>query len=146
MTFRSYDIDKLLAYLAHADIVSTSRIIEQLRDKDTQLSTFIFYGNLFVAKLLEFKHLGNATFTDVGSTFKLCRNNALLKLLPKLNSSINLEFNPYFLDEALKNNLKVIECPITFHKRLGKSKGGNINNLVAFKLGLRMIKGILFRW
>jgi glycosyltransferase involved in cell wall biosynthesis len=146
MTFSAYDIDKLLAYISHADIVNGTRIVEQLRDKDTQLSTFMFYGNLFVAKLLEIKHLGNATFTDVGTTYKLCRNDALKVLLPKLDNTINLEFNPYFLDRALENGFKVIECPITFHKRVGQSKGGNVSNMVAFKLGLRMIKGILIDW
>jgi glycosyltransferase involved in cell wall biosynthesis len=146
MTFSAYDIPKLLAYASHADIVNGTRIVEQLRDKDTQLSTFMFYGNFFVAKLLEIKHLGNATFTDVGTTYKLCRNSALKTLLPKLDNKINLEFNPYFLDRALENGFKVIECPITFHKRVGLSKGGNLNNLVAFKLGLKMIQGILIDW
>jgi glycosyltransferase involved in cell wall biosynthesis len=146
MTFSAYDIPKLLAYASHADIVNGTRIVEQLRDKDTQLSTFMFYGNFFVAKLLEIKHLGNATFTDVGTTYKLCRNTALKIMLPKLDSQINLEFNPYFLDRALENGFKVIECPITFHKRVGLSKGGNVNNLVALKLGLKMMRGILIDW
>ena len=146
MTFRAYDIDKLLAYISHADIVCGTRIVEQLRAKDTQLSTFMFYGNLFVAKLLEIKHLGNATLTDVGATYKLCRNHALRGLLPKLDKTIGLEFNPYFLDRALENGLKAIECPVTFHKRIGKSKGGNVNNYVAFKLGLRMMRGIVMDW
>jgi glycosyltransferase involved in cell wall biosynthesis len=146
MTFSAYDIDKFLSYISHADIVNGTRIVEQLRDKDTQLSTFMFYGNLFVAKLLEIKHLGNATFTDVGTTYKICRNGVLRELLPKLDKTVNLEFNPYLLDRALENNLKVIECPITFHKRTGVSKGGNVNNMIAFKLGLRMIRGILTNW
>lgn len=146
MTFRAYDIDKLLAYISHADIVNGTRIVEQLRAKDTQLSAFMFYGNLFVAKLLEIKHLGNATFTDVGTTYKLCRNDAIRELLPKLDNRVNLEFNPYFLDRAVQNKLKVIECPITFHKRVGVSKGGNVSNIVALKLGLRMISGILMGW
>jgi hypothetical protein len=106
----------------------------------------MFYGNLFVAKLLEIKHLGNATFTDVGTTYKICRNSMLKTLLPKLNNNINLEFNPYFLDQVLDNKFRVIECPITFHKRIGLSKGGNVNNFIALKLGFRMIKGILFSW
>jgi glycosyltransferase involved in cell wall biosynthesis len=146
MTFRAYDIDKLLAYISHADIVNGTRIVEQLRAKDTQLSAFMFYGNLFVAKLLEIKHLGNATFTDVGTTYKLCRNETLRNLLPKLDNRVNLEFNPYFLDRAIENGFTVIECPITFHKRVGVSKGGNISNMVALKLGLRMIRGILIDW
>ena len=146
MTFRAYDIDKLLAYVPHADIVAGTRTVEQLRAKDTQLSTFMFYGNLFVGKLLETKHLGRATLTDVGTTYKICRSEALRIMLPQLDPKVNLEFNPYFLDHSLENGLRIIEIPITFHKRIGESKGGNIDNLVALKLGLRMIKGIVFGW
>jgi hypothetical protein len=40
----------------------------------------------------------------------------------------------------------LVECSITFHSRVGLSKGGNISNLVAFKLGCKMIKGILWKW
>lgn len=146
MTFRAYDIDKLLAYVPHADIVVGTRTVEQLRAKDTQLSTFMFYGNLFVGKLLEIKHLGKATLTDVGTTYKLCRTAALRTLLPQLDPRVNLEFNPYFLDNALQDDLRIVEVPITFHKRIGESKGGNIDNFVALKLGLKMIRGIVFGW
>ncbi len=58
MTFRAYDIDKLIAYAPHADIVNGTRTAERLRQYTTQLSTFMYYGNLFVGKLLEAKHLG----------------------------------------------------------------------------------------
>lgn len=146
MTFRAYDIDKLLAYVPHADIVVGTRTVEQLRAKDTQLSIFMFYGNLFVGKLLEIKHLGKATLTDVGTTYKLCRTNSLKTLLPRLDPKVNLEFNPYFLDNALQSDLRLIEVPITFHKRIGESKGGNIDNLVALRLGLKMIREIVFGW
>lgn len=146
MTFRAYDIDKLLAYIPHADIVTGTRTVEQLRAKDTQLSTFMFYGNIFVGKLLEIKHLGNATFSDVGTTYKACRSTKLRELLPKLDPTINLEFNPYFLDVALNSGFRILEAPISFHKRIGVSKGGNIDNLVALKLGIKMIKGIVWDW
>lgn len=146
MTFRAYDIDKMLAYIPHADIVTGTRTVEQLRAKDTQLSTFMFYGNFFVGKLLEIKHLGNATFSDVGTTYKILRTKSLSRVLPVLNPNINLEFNPYFLDSSLSLGLRVLEVPITFHKRIGLSKGGNIDNMVALRLGLKMIKGIAFGW
>jgi glycosyltransferase involved in cell wall biosynthesis len=146
MTFKAYDIDKFLAYLPHADIVSGTRIVDQLRNKETQLTNFMFYGNFFVGKLLELKHISVGTFTDVGTTYKLCRNEVLRDLLPQLDNSVNLEFNPYFLDKALTSKYLVVECPVTFHPRIGVSKGGNINNYVAFKLGMRMIWGILWKW
>jgi glycosyltransferase involved in cell wall biosynthesis len=146
MSFRSYDIDKFLAYAPHAEIVNGTRIVEQLRAFRTQLTTFIFYGNFFAGKLLEAKHAGRGTFTDVGTTYKLCRNSTLERILPLLNPEINLEFNAHFLDVALRHGIRIVECPVTFHKRVGASKGGNVSNSRALKVGLRMILGIVFGW
>jgi hypothetical protein len=146
-TFRAYDLDKLLAYAPHGDIVNGTRTVEGLRAYHTQLSTFMYYGNLFVGKLLEAKHLGRSTITDVGTTYKLCRRSTLEQLLPVLRPDrVNLEFNAYFLDTALAHRYRIIECPITFHARVGVSKGGNTNNTRALVVGLRMIVGIVFGW
>lgn len=145
-TFRAYDIEKLLAYVPHADIVNGTRTVEPLRQYLTQLSTFIYYGNLFVGKLLEAKHLGRGTITDVGTTYKLCRREALQGLLEKLKPAVNLEFNAHFLDTAMANGLVVLECPITFHPRVGASKGGNVNNWRGLAVGSRMIYGLLSDW
>jgi len=146
MTFRAADIDKFMAYIPHADIVNGTRIVEQLRESKTQLTTFMYYGNFFVGKLLEAKHLGQGTFTDVGTTYKLCRNSALRTLLPALDPSVNLEFNAHFMDVSLDHAIPMVECPITFHRRVGASKGGNASNARAFKVGVRMILGITFAW
>lgn len=145
-TFRARDIDKFLTYLPHAEVVNGTRIVEQLRAYDTQLNTFMYYGNFFVGKLLEIKHLGHGTFTDVGTTYKVLRREALQRLMPHLNPNINLEFNAHFLDTALRTGTIVVECPVTFHARVGMSKGGNVNTGRAMKVGLRMMKGILFGW
>lgn len=146
MTFRAHDIEKLIAYIPHADIVNGTRIVEPLRQPQTQLSTFMYYGNLFVGKLLEAKYLGRGTMTDVGTTYKLCRRGALERLLKAVNPAVNLEFNAHLLDTALSLGLTVVECPITFHQRVGVSKGGNTSDLRGLKVGLRMIGGIVFGW
>lgn len=145
-TFRAADIDKLISFAPHADIVNGTRIVEMLRERSTQLTTFMFYGNLFVAKLLEAKHIGRTTLTDVGSTYKLIRRDALEKLMPHLDPTVNLPFNAHFMDRALKHNFSLIECPITFHPRVGESKGGNTDNLRAMSVGLGMMRGITFGW
>lgn len=145
-TFRAFDIEKLIAYIPHADIVNGTRTVEPLRHHLTQLSTFMFYGNIFVGKLLEAKHLGRGTITDVGTTYKICRRGPLEFLLPKLDPSVNLEFNAHFLDIAMREGLVLIECPITFHPRVGISKGGNVSNLRGFTVGSRMILGLLLDW
>jgi hypothetical protein len=146
MTFRARDLDKFLAYADEADVVNGTRIVEQLRGYSTQLSTFMYYGNFFVGKLLELKHLGRGTFTDVGTTYKLVRRQSLVRLLPVLNPVINLEFNAHFMDVALAHGERMVECPITFHPRVGVSKGGNVNNGRALMVGLRMIWGLCFGW
>ncbi|HEX8163304.1 MAG TPA: glycosyltransferase family 2 protein [Pyrinomonadaceae bacterium] len=145
-TFRARDIEKFMAYLPHAEIVNGTRIVEQLRAYETQLNTFMYYGNFFVGKLLEVKHLGRGTFTDVGTTYKVLRRDALQRLMPHLNPGVNLEFNAHFLDTALRLGLLTVECPVTFHPRVGVSKGGNVNTLRALSVGLRMMRGILFGW
>ena len=106
----------------------------------------MYYGNVFVGKLLEAKHLGRATITDVGTTYKIVRRSALGALLKLVDPAINLEFNAHFLDTALKHNFVLVECPITFHARVGLSKGGNVNNWRGLKVGLNMIRGITFGW
>jgi hypothetical protein len=146
MTFRAYDIDKFLAYAGHAEIVNGTRIVEQLRARHTQLTTFMYYGNFFVGKLLEAKHIGQGTLTDVGTTYKLCWNSALRRLLPLLIPEVNLEFNAHFLDTALAHHFRVLECPVTFHNRVGLSKGGNVSNRRALQVGMRMMKGIILGW
>ena len=145
-TFRAADLDKFIAYMPHAEIVNGTRIVEQLRERQTQLSTFVYYGNFFAGKLLEVKHLGNGTFTDVGTTYKMMRRQTVAALLPVLRPAINLEFNAHFLDTALQHGFSIVECPVTFHSRVGISKGGNLNNLRALKVGLRMISGLTFGW
>ena len=145
-TFRAYDIEKLLAYAPHADIVNGTRTVEPLRQHVTQLSTFMYYGNLFVGKLLEAKYLGRGTITDVGTTYKLCRRDALLRLLPRLDPRVNLEFNAHLLDTALDRGLVLLECPITFHPRIGLSKGGNASNWQGLVVGSRMILGLVLGW
>jgi glycosyl transferase family 2 len=146
MTFRGDDLDKFLAYVPHAQIINGTRIVEQLRDYQTRLSTFMYYGNFFVGKMLEAKHLGNGTFTDVGTTYKVIRRDCLATLLHHLDPTVNLEFNAHFLDRALENGYSIVECPVTFHRRVGVSKGGNVSNFRALKVGLKMILGLSFGW
>jgi len=145
-TFRAFDLDKFHAYLPHAEIVNGTRIVEQLRAYSTQLSTFIYYGNFFAGKLLEFKHLGKGTFTDVGTTYKVVRRDSLTRIMPLLDPNVNLEFNCHFLDVALDHGFSLLECPVTFHARVGVSKGGNVTNFRALEVGCRMILGLCFGW
>ena len=145
-TFAGADVTKLLAYVQHADIVAGTRISDVLRAQQTQLTTFMFWGNFFAAKLLEAKHLGRVTLSDLGTTFKLIRSATLREHLDNYDPKVNLEFNAHFLDVSLQRGLRIVEIPLTFLPRVGHSKGGNVSNLRALKVGLRMIVGIVLSW
>lgn len=146
MTFRASDLDKLIAYLPHGDVVNGTRIVEQLRNPGTQLTSFMYFGNFFTAKLLEYKYLGRGTISDVGTTYKACKSDFLRRNLTIYDRNVNLEFNAHFLDVTMRNNFRLIEAPITFHPRIGESKGGNVSNVRALVVGLRMMSGIIFGW
>ena len=146
MTFRSHDIPKFLAYIIHAEVVNGTRIVEQLQDSNTQVTNFIHYGNFAVAKLLEMKMLGDVTLSDVGTTYKMIRRQALLDILPRLNDDVNLEFNAHFIETCVTYRHPVLEIPITFYPRVGLSKGASASLWSAMKIGIRMIFGILFGW
>jgi len=145
-TFLARDLHKLMQYTQEASVVNGTRIVEQLREVETQLTNFMFFGNFFAAKILEVKHLGKGTFTDLGTTYKLVHAKTIGKNLHLFSPEVNLEFNAHFLDRCLSSNLRVVEVPINFRARIGESKGGNRSNLIAIRVGLKMLKGILFGW
>jgi hypothetical protein len=145
-TFRAFDIPKLIAYIPHADIVNGTRTTAQLVSHETQLTPLMHYGNLLAGKLFDLKYPGRATITDLGTTYKAIRSEALPKLLSAVDPNVNLEFNAHLLDEAIHAHLSVVEVPITFWPRVGQSKGGNVNNRRALKVGVAMVRGMLFGW
>ena len=50
------------------------------------------------------------------------------------------------MDTALTIGERLVECPITFHPRVGVSKGGNVSNIRALAVGMRMIRGLFTNW
>lgn len=90
-------------------------------------------GNIFYTKIINF--FGNARITDCSSGMRVLRRAALPKLYPLPDG---LHFTPAMTCRALMGNgLKIVEVPIEYAKRTGKSK------LSVIKDGLRFLKIIL---
>lgn len=122
MTFSASDLKKLTAYIENADMVLGTRTTEEIIDSDSQVTWFMRYGNLFVAKLLQLRFWDKVRLTDVGCTYRIIRPEALDKILDKLHVKGHY-FSPHMILTALENDLKVIEVPVTLKKRVGESKG-----------------------
>jgi len=136
-TFIGKDIYKLLEYIEDADMVLGTRTCVQLNSRDVNMGRFLLWGNIFIAKLLQ-SFYGNIRLTDVGCTTRAIKKSALKKIIKNFTVGGN-HFSPEMIIEALKANLKVVEIPINYRKRVGKGKITSAGKWKAFKLGLKMI-------
>ncbi len=137
MTFTARDVPKLLAYLENCDLVLGTRATQELRDRDTQMDWLINPFNQIVAKLHQARFFGTR-LTDVGCTYRAMRVDAYRRLAPKLSVEAS-HFSPHMYIEALKLDMRVIEIPIFFRRRVGASKGVGNNKLKAAKVALAML-------
>lgn len=141
-TFSASDAKKFLSYIENADMVVGTRTTQELLAQNTQLDWFLNWGNQFLAKLIQLKFWGKIRLTDVGCTYRIIRRKSLKKIINKLYVG-GSDFSPHMIMVSLKNNLKVIEIPITFRERVGVSKAIGRNKWRGIKLGLKMLWLIL---
>jgi glycosyltransferase involved in cell wall biosynthesis len=142
-TFSGSDLKKFMAYLENADMVVGTRTTKELNAPDSQMNVLLQWGNVFMAKLVQIK-FWSVRLTDMGCTYRVIRKDALVRIIDNLKVKGN-----HFLCEmiltALKNNLMVIEIPVTLKKRVGKSKGVGNNLFKAIGTAFEMWKTIISR-
>lgn len=141
-TFRAKDLYKLLMYIDEFDAVFGTRTSKECVWNGANMNWFLRFGNLFIAKVLEYIHNGPC-LTDVGCTFKLIKKSALDKIINQFTVGKS-HFSPEFMILCIKNNIKCVEVPIIYKGRLGDSKITG-SSYKALKLGLVMIGLILRR-
>lgn len=135
-TFLGKDVRKLLAYIDDFDFVLGTRTSKELIREGANMGFFLKWGNWSLAKIIEILYNG-PNLTDVGCTFRAIKRSALEKIQDKFTVGES-HFSPEMMILALKNNIKTIEIPVNYTKRVGESKITG-QKLKAFKLGLRMV-------
>ena len=135
-TFRAEDVRKFLAYAGEFDVVFGTRTAKSCIWEGSNMGPFLRYGNVVVAKLLEYLHNGPC-LTDVGCTYKLLRREALKHLAPMFTVGKS-HFSPELMMLAIRTKLNCVEIPVHYQPRTGTSKITG-STWKAFKLGLRMI-------
>jgi len=136
-TFSGADVRKLLSYLENSDLVLGTRATQELRERGTQMDWLINPANQMMAKLVQLRFWGTR-LTDVGCTYRALRADAYRRLAPHLRVRGN-HFSPHMFIEALNLDMRVIEVPVTFRRRVGQSKGVGSNKLRAARVALRML-------
>ena len=160
-THNGYDLERMVKYLDNCDEVVGTRQIQVLCEKENQNGILHVWGNMFLAKLIQLKyvslqHMGIVELTDVGCMYRCFRKDALEKIMNEIEHVVKKQqskekkqsFSPIVLLLTLisiENNLRIVELPVTFKKRIGISKSQADNKIKAIKYGLRFLWLILSR-
>ena len=153
-TFNSYDIEKMVPYLNNCDMVIGSRQNQVITEKGNQNSGFFVWANFFLAKLIQMKylsleHMGIVNLTDVGCVYRIIKRDALEKIIESLTypntdkpiGGVGIGLSMTML--GIENDLKIIEIPVTFNRRIGRSKLSGAGTSKTIKIGLKFLWLIL---
>jgi len=153
-TYNAYDLNKALPYLDNSDMVIGTRQVQVLTEKGNQNSIMHVWGNLLIAKLIQIKyfslsHMGIINLTDVGCLFRLMKRNSLEKIIdnmtyPGTDEPIGgVAFALYLTMLSVENDLRIVEVPVTFNKRIGYSKTESNKRFKGIKFGLKFLWFVL---
>jgi glycosyltransferase involved in cell wall biosynthesis len=112
-----------------ADLVIGSR----MAGTESQMPTSRRVGNLFFAGLVSL--IGNRRITDSASGMRVIRRDVLARLYPLPDG---LSFTPVMSTRAIHERLAMVEVPIPYAERLGRSK------LTVVGDGTRFLKSIVW--
>lgn len=153
-TFNSYDLEKMIPYLDNTDMVIGTRQNQIITEKGNQNSILHVWGNFLLGKLIQFKyfnlhHIGIVNLTDVGCVYRLMRKNALEKIIDELTYPDSdtpiggIGIGLYLTMIGIEKDLRIIEIPVTFNKRIGISKIESNKFPKSMKVGLKFLWLIL---
>ena len=139
-TFMGKDVLRLLAFADDFDLVLGTRTTRELIWHGANMGWQLRWGNWLVAKLLQVI-FGGPSLSDCGCTLRLIRRSAAHRLLPRFTVG-GSHFLPEMVCLALLARLRLIEVPVNYRRRVGKSKiTGSLKT--AFRVGSRMLLLIL---
>ncbi len=139
-TFSGKDTLKLLSYSDDFDMILGTRTSKDLVWSGANMGFALKWGNWLVAKMLEFLFNG-PSMTDMGCTMRLIKRDLLEKFIYKFTVG-----GSHFLAEmtvlAILNGGKIVEVPVNYLPRVGKSKitGSKWRTV---KVGFNMVRTIL---
>ena len=142
--FVGSDLERFLVYAKTGfDAVLGSRTGQNTPLSGADMGVGRKFANVIEAKTIEILFNTNA-LTDVGCTYKLFTRKALKKLSPYFECTSSL-FATELVLLTVSQNLKFIEIPVTFKKRIGTSTFTN-SFLKTAKWGIHIQLYILWFW
>ena len=141
-SFRARDLGKVLEYLKDADMVVGTRTTRELVEQGTNMRGPVRWGNVLVAKMVEVLWWSlQPRFTDVGCTYRGVWKESYLKFRGLLNGT-GPELSPEMMIAALRAGRRVIEVPVSYHRRIGGESKHSANYWRISRTALRMLRAI----
>ncbi len=146
-SFRAKDLGKLLEYLKDADMVVGTRTTRELNEHGTNMRGVVRWANVVVAKLAEVLWWSREPrFTDVGCTYRALWRETWTAIAPHLKGT-GPELSPEMMVAALLAGRRVIEIPVSYHRRFGGESKHSASFLRLARTALRMLAAIArLRW
>lgn len=142
-TFRARDLGKLLEYVKDADMVIGTRTTRQLIEQGANMEGLLRWGNVVVGKFIELLWWGlEPRFTDVGCTYRVIWRDAYQKIRPYLTRD-DAAFSPEMMIEILRVEGRVIEIPVSYHRRRGGLSKHSGTLWHSIRTGLKMVRLII---
>jgi glycosyltransferase involved in cell wall biosynthesis len=154
-TLAGEDLDKMLPYIQHCDVIHGSRQVQLLtEDGNLRQEPIHIWGNYILSKIIQLKylnmiHLGIVNLNDIGTGHRMYRKEVIKTLQVKFTypntdfAMAGIAFPIFLILKILENNFRIIEIPITYKKRVGQSKVGSSNFFKNVKQGFKDIGVIL---
>lgn len=146
-SFRAKDLGKLLEYLKDADMVVGSRTTRELNEHGTNMRGVVRWANVAVAKLTELLWWSREPrFTDVGCTYRALWRETWNEIAPHLKGT-GPELSPEMMVAVLLAGRRVIEIPVSYHRRVGGESKHSASFPRLARTALRMLGTIArLRW
>jgi glycosyltransferase involved in cell wall biosynthesis len=141
-TFLPDDVLKLLAYSDECDVVFGTRTTRELIWADSNMGTFLKWGNWAVAKIVEVL-FNTSHLSDVGCTYRLLNRRLADYMVDNMRVG-GSHAGPEIMLLTITSGARFVEIPVNYLPRVGVSSVTG-SQVVAFRLGLRMI-GLILRF
>jgi hypothetical protein len=126
-------------------MVVGTRTTRELVEQGTNMRGPVRWGNVVVAKLVELLWWNlQPRFTDVGCTYRALWRDAYQAIRPLLRG-VGPELSPEMMVAALQARKRIIEVPVSYHRRIGGESKHSANYFRISRTALRMLRTILLK-
>ena len=124
-------------------MVVGTRTTRELIEQGTNMRGPVRWGNVLAAKGVELLWWGQQPrFTDVGCTYRALWRDTYRRIRPLLRG-VGPELSPEMMIAVLQARMRIIEVPVSYHRRMGGASKHSANYLRIARTASRMLRTIV---